>query len=530
MFFYAIIKKQQKKRKEKDIKKVKKYNNMPEKLKNYPVKITENSFYDFKIVDTGLYFIEIIVSCKNWRQNWKRFFNDDDLAVKIDDIEFPKLNGKNGLFNGEAAWNGNNLKGAKKTGIFVVQLKSGKHRINFIANQHPFLESIRIEKLENENLIKYISKSNNPVQDGNNRQWVSIALVNLPLKHLAIKAKAEKRGKDRDDIKLIIDGEIQQNLASEYFKNWYWCGSLDEGKEKTFEKELNLPKGLRYIELWADRMPTLNEVKIILEDDEDKQQITAKVVWKTADYNTLPDETKNFIDHVKKCYNEYKNKNQLGFIKYFWLLALSTLIVFAGSILFYQSAVSSKNKIIDSIRGESILVESNNDELEKFYKLVDDLDGDGDEEEIDFRFYYGDILERLTDMEFQGQTIKMRGAPHGFTKDITGDGLKEVIVELEVGVNGIWTEIYRLNDNGHLEIISTIPEYKSSGFLNRIGIKFVDYDDDGKLEIRVDYNYISDPCDGKADIYEFIKGKFIKTAEIIEFRESCEMFMAEVKG
>ena len=74
----------------------------------------EKTKYNFEIVKNGLYFIEIIASARNWRQNWRYLFNDDDLAVKIDEIEFPKLNGKNGLFNGEAAWNGNNLKGLKK--------------------------------------------------------------------------------------------------------------------------------------------------------------------------------------------------------------------------------------------------------------------------------------------------------------------------------------------------------------------------------------------------------------------------------
>ncbi|MFH1048731.1 MAG: hypothetical protein V1732_03645, partial [Patescibacteria group bacterium] len=61
---------------------------------------------NFEIPEDGIYFIEIIASAKSWWQNLKSlksFFNDDDLAVKIDDIEFPKLNGKKGLFDGEAA-------------------------------------------------------------------------------------------------------------------------------------------------------------------------------------------------------------------------------------------------------------------------------------------------------------------------------------------------------------------------------------------------------------------------------------------
>lgn len=73
-------------------------------------KISENFDHEFEIEEDGLYVIEIIASCKSWLQNlikFTSFFKDDDLAIKIDNIEFSKLNGKRGLFDGEAAWNGN---------------------------------------------------------------------------------------------------------------------------------------------------------------------------------------------------------------------------------------------------------------------------------------------------------------------------------------------------------------------------------------------------------------------------------------
>jgi len=234
--------------------------------------VEKKTEYDFDIVEDGLYFIEIIASAKNWLQNWKRLFDDDDLAVKIDDIKFPKLNGKAGLLNGETAWNGNNLKGLKKINVFIVHLESGQHKIQLIADQNPCLESIKISKMENENRVEYApADENKQAQDGNNRQWINFVFTDLPIKNIKISAKAEKREKDRDDIKLIIDGAIQENADSEYFKNWYWYGSLDDGEEKTYEKEVNLQKGLHYIELWADRMPTLKEVKIVLEEHEENK-------------------------------------------------------------------------------------------------------------------------------------------------------------------------------------------------------------------------------------------------------------------
>jgi len=263
-----------------------------EEINKIGKEIADNSEYGFDISESGIYMIEIIASAKNWLQNWKHFFDDDDLTVKIDDIEFPKLNGKTGLLNGEAAWNGNNLKGLKKTNVFIVHLKSGQHKIEFIADRSPYLESIKISKMENENWVEYIPEDENKqAQDGNNRQWINFVFTELPVKNVQISAKAEKREKDRDDIKLIIDGAIQENPDSEYFKNWYWCGSLDDGEEKTYEKEINLTKGLHYIELWADRMPTLNEVKIILaknEEQKEEEQITAKVVWEIAKFRKEP--------------------------------------------------------------------------------------------------------------------------------------------------------------------------------------------------------------------------------------------------
>jgi len=258
---------------------------------------------DFEITEDGIYLIEIIASAKSWWQNLKKlraFFNDDDLTVKIDDIEFPKLNSKKGLFDGEVAWNGNNLRGLRKTDVFIIQLTKGLHQIHFIVNKKPFLKSIKISKVENENCIKYVpSEENKQAQDGNNRQWINFVFTDLPVKNIKISAKTEKRKKDMDDIKLIIDGVIQenQNPDSEYFKNWYWCGSLDDGKEKTFKKELNLSKGLHYIELWADRMPTLNKVKMDVGDkDKPVDQLTAKVIWESTVLRRHPKQDEGNIE------------------------------------------------------------------------------------------------------------------------------------------------------------------------------------------------------------------------------------------
>ncbi len=238
------------------------------KKENLNLKIQDNYSYTFEIQETGTYFIEIIASAKSWWQNiksLKSFFQDDDLTVKIDNIEFPKLNGKKGLFDGEAAWNGNNLKGLSKTNIFLINLNKSAHRLNFLSDKNPILESIALYKID-ETEINYIPEKNNPAQDGNRRQWMTIIPVNVPIKKLNIKANAKNypEKKDDDDIKLIIDGNIQKNETEKSHKNWFWCGRVSNGQEKGFNQELNFESGLHYIELWADGVPEIKSVRIII--------------------------------------------------------------------------------------------------------------------------------------------------------------------------------------------------------------------------------------------------------------------------
>ncbi|MBU4600425.1 hypothetical protein KKE88_00065, partial [Patescibacteria group bacterium] len=287
--------------------------------------IKENFNCEFAIKHDGLYLIEIIASCKSWKQNLKKlrsFFKDDDLTIKIDEIEFPKLNGKRGLFDGEVAWNGNNLNGFFKTNIFVVNLKRGDHTIQFLNNQKPYLQSIKILKAENVEKITYIPTENNPAQDGDRRQWMNIILVDLPLKNLLIKAKANKHSRDSDDIKLIIDNKIQHNTESKLHKYWYWRGRALSGEEKEFNKEVNLPKGLHYIELWADRMPFLYRVEMELGNmdvEQDRKIIQQYDMYKGVggkeNYNRFDNEIKEAVDFWNNVFakQEYPPKELLDY-------------------------------------------------------------------------------------------------------------------------------------------------------------------------------------------------------------------------
>lgn len=247
------------------------------------LKIRNNHTYAFEIPENGVYLIEIIASAKSWWQNltsFKSFFQDDDLTVKIDEYEFSKLNGKKGLFDGEAAWNGNNLKGLSKTDIFLINLEKGNHTLLFSSDKNPILESIALFKIDKDE-IDYVSEDNNPTQDGDRRQWITIIPVNLSIKNLNIKAGAKKYPKDDDDIKLIIDGNIQKNESDKSHKNWFWCGRILNGQDKEFNQELNLTRGLHYVELWADKMPALRNIEILInrEDESENNYIDKDEIW-----------------------------------------------------------------------------------------------------------------------------------------------------------------------------------------------------------------------------------------------------------
>jgi len=295
--------------------------------------IKEKEFiFNFQIEKQGIYAIEITGSAKSWFQNLvnlRSFFKDDDLTLRIDNIEFPKRGLKQRrLFDGEVAWNGNNLKGLKKTDLFLINLEKGKHALEFLADQSPKIHSIRIYQLEkNEKEINYLPEDNYSIEDGNRRQWLTIILVNLGLKTFKITASVKEGKKflffkkDDSDLKLIINGEIQENQESKSHKNWFWCGRTLKGKEKTFEKELNLSSGLHYIEFWADRSPEVKETRIGISQKEsypifqlkDIKKYTYKGINGNEDYNRFDKEILETVNFWNKFFlsQEYPPKEPL---------------------------------------------------------------------------------------------------------------------------------------------------------------------------------------------------------------------------
>lgn len=227
-------------------------------------KRVKNEFvYDFNILEKGVYVIEISGWAKSWLQNTLRFisfFKDDDLAVKIDGREFPKLSGKKGLFDSEAAWNGNKLKNLSQINVFFAYLDTGEHTLRFLADQSPLLETIKIYQATNEQNIVFEPIKNYQIKNGNRRPSIIFILVDLALGGLKIQASANQKRNDDDNLQLKINGERQINDTPKSHKYWYWCGRVLKGQSKTFDKKLNLTADLHYVELWTDNIPVVDQI------------------------------------------------------------------------------------------------------------------------------------------------------------------------------------------------------------------------------------------------------------------------------
>jgi len=266
--------------------------------------IVDKYNYDFYLADDGLYLIEIIASAKSWWQNLKSLklrslFKDDDITLILDKLEITTATSND--IDARSAWNGNELKGLLKTVLIAVHLKKGKHILYLSPDQSPYLKTITVSQLDQPNKIIYTPTDNNPAQAGQGRPWLSFVLINLAIQNLTISAKANKRAGDDDDIKLIIDGEIQKNQVKNSHKDWYWCGKISKGEEKKFTKQVSWNGGLHYLDLYSDESPFLYSIELALADnsqpriptvdgpewtgdfnDDSEQMILARAIWGEA--------------------------------------------------------------------------------------------------------------------------------------------------------------------------------------------------------------------------------------------------------
>lgn len=239
-------------------------------------KITSPYSHIFDLLEGGLYALSIKASCNpGWRNKWWKKFaifledtsdlhlDDEDLRVEIDGVKFGKPNGKHGLFNSPAAFSGTSSLGKIKTVVFLINLKKGAHKIDFIPHRSAYLEGVTVEKFEESQKAGFYQ--NAIAENENYYSWYTFALVNLPLKSISISASADvsSAATDDDDIKVIIDAKVRKNPLSRH-KDSFFCGFTLQGEEHYLTEELDLGAGVHYVELLADKTPTLLSVKFDL--------------------------------------------------------------------------------------------------------------------------------------------------------------------------------------------------------------------------------------------------------------------------
>lgn len=209
------------------------------------------SFYtDFP----SLYLIEIRAGVKGEKQIGGS--DDEDLKVEIDQQKFPSLSGQARYFDSPAGFSGGRLHGLNKSVFFFLPLKNGLHGVALTADISATLEKTQVWQIEPG---EEISLSDLVAEDGDRRPWLTFVFLEVLLKGFSLSLNLKRRFFDSDDVKLVVDNSVQKNYRSILHKLWYFVASFF-GEEQRGQFETNFTSGLHYVELWADRMPTLEEI------------------------------------------------------------------------------------------------------------------------------------------------------------------------------------------------------------------------------------------------------------------------------
>lgn len=280
--------------------------------KDFNLEIKSPLNHSFDLAKEGLYAISIKASAQpGWKNKWWLNFkkaledyfdlhlDDDDLRIEIDGTTFPKLDGKKGLFNSPAAFSGTKTLGQIKTIYFIINLGAGPHTIKFIPDGAPYLESLSVEKTEDPQKVNF--SINDRAGNENYYSWYTFAVINTSLKSIQIEALANTRQNDTDDddLKIIINGQVQKNSTNRH-KDSYFCGFSQKGVPTTFIKNLETKEEINYLELYADKTPALDSIKLTLAPPEiEITQTNIKIYRpgpKGEDYNRFDETIRETVD------------------------------------------------------------------------------------------------------------------------------------------------------------------------------------------------------------------------------------------
>lgn len=276
--------------------------------------LTKTETHTFNTQNDSFYLIKIKAKAKSEKQ--RNDTDDEDITVKIDTLEFPKPNTQNGLINSPASFNGGALHNKEQIIYFIIQLKTGKHTIELIPQHGDGAEILGIsyEKIDITN--NKITLNLNEQLEGRNKQpWITFVLVDIGVKSLNIETLVKWHWLDGDDIKIIINGEIQQ-ARTRFRKDWMIkTNPLNIfGKTETVQLTPNLPiQSFNYIELYADKTPTLKSISFEFIEQEKPNTTNVNTIQPYKkdeiyhrDYNKLDE----YIISAVNYWNDFFSKQQ----------------------------------------------------------------------------------------------------------------------------------------------------------------------------------------------------------------------------
>ena len=277
----------------------------------YPLNTTDT--LTFQTPKNSYYLIKMSAKAKSEKQ--RDSTDDEDITIKIDTLEFPKPNTLSKLINSPASFNGGKLHNKEQITYFIIYLKTGEHTIELIP-QHGDGSDI-IEVSYDEINIKNNQVTLNLNQQLENRDknpWITFVLVEIGVKSFSIETKVRWHLLDGDDIKVIINGQIQK-ATTKYRKDWIIktnpLNIFGKTEVITLTPNLQIQK-YNYIELYTDKTPTLKSISFEIIEQEKPNTTNANTIQPYQDkiygrdYNKLDE----YILSAVNYWNDFFSKQQ----------------------------------------------------------------------------------------------------------------------------------------------------------------------------------------------------------------------------
>jgi len=152
---------------------------MPIIKEKYQLKTSD--ILTFQTPNNGYYLIKVKARAKNEKQ--RNATDDEEITVKIDDIEFPKQNTSKGVINSLASFNGGKLHNKEQIIYCVIYLKIGNHTIELTPQYGDGAEILEIsfEEMTMKN-NQVILNLNQQSEDRDKQPWITFVFINIGIK------------------------------------------------------------------------------------------------------------------------------------------------------------------------------------------------------------------------------------------------------------------------------------------------------------------------------------------------------------